>query len=129
MKATILLLSASMALSLGSSVYADQVKDADICRFGIATVFGRSPEIMKTRHIGGGTYKVSYVRKSDATHWHNKCRVEGNRIVWGSYDGRWRTHPADSQVTFAVSGERIVVTDTFLDGSATVKKYSIPAFN
>ena len=126
MKGSTMLLSACMALSLSSPTYADQVKDADICRFGIATVFGRSPEIMKTKHIGGGTYKVSYVRNSDASHWHNKCRVVDNRIVWGSFDGRWRMHPSDPKVTFEVRGDRIIVNETFRDGSATVKRYLKP---
>ena len=129
MNRTILLLAACMVFSQGSPVYAEQIKEADVCRFGIAAVFGRSPEIVKSKHIGGGTFKVSYVRKSDGTHWHNKCRVEGNRIIWGAYDGRWRTHSADPKVTFAMTAEKIVVTETFLDGSATVKKYSIPSSN
>ena len=126
MKGTKLLLSVCIAMSMVSPVYAEKVKDADLCRFGIAALFGRSPETMKTKDIGGGVYKVSYVRKSDGTHWHNKCRVEGHRIVWGAHDGRWRTHPADSKVTFELSGDSIIVKETHGDGSSTLKRYWMP---
>jgi len=123
MKGKTMLLLVFLLAASTASVKADQIKDADVCRFGMATIFSRSPEIMKAKHLGGGIYEIFYVRKSDGTHWHNKCRVEGNLIIWGALDGRWRIHPSDSKVTFEVSGDNIIVKETYADGSSTIETY------
>ena len=80
MNRTILLLTAYMVLSQGSPVYAEQIKEKDVCRLGIAAVFGRSPDIVKAKHLGGGTHKVSYVRKSNETHWHKYALSKGTGL-------------------------------------------------
>jgi hypothetical protein len=53
-----------------------------------------------------------------------KCYVEGNKIIWGTKDGRWRNSPADGGLTYVASGDILTVTETFSDGSKNAKDYS-----
>jgi hypothetical protein len=51
--------------------------------------------------------------------------LDGSRIVWGADDGRWRTHPMDSTITFYVRGDVLNVEDRFSDGSANRKSFNL----
>ena len=98
--------------------------EAQVCKAGIGTIMGRDPSSMKTRTTSNGVLKVSYVRPFDRKKFSYKCKIEGNRILWGNSDGRWRTHSADSKVTYRVDGELLQVTDKFSDGSASRNQYT-----
>lgn len=92
-----------------------------VCMVAIGTIMGRDPARMTTDRILGSTVFISYIRADDETHWAYKCRFEGDRVVWGNADGRWRTDPADSVVTFTISGRTVTITDAFDDGSASLE--------
>ncbi|MCH7916342.1 MAG: hypothetical protein IH856_25445 [Deltaproteobacteria bacterium] len=94
---------------------------AQICKAGIATVMGRDPGIMKVDRTQGGVIYLSYIRQDDGKKWSYKCKLDGNRIIWGSDTGRWRTHSMDSRLTYSVEGNQIKLVDRFSDGSATRK--------
>ncbi len=74
---------------------------SQVCKAGIATIFGRDPLIMKS-NVSGDVVLISYVRQNDGTVWENKCKIIDNRILWGSETGRWRTEPENDVVTFSV---------------------------
>src|SRR5688500_4940108 len=63
---------------------------AQICKAAIGVVMGRNPATMKVdKSIGNVTY-ISYVRPDDRKRWAYKCKLDGNRVLWGADDGRWR---------------------------------------
>jgi len=95
-----------------------------ICKAGIATVMGRDPAIIRIDRVQGEVVYLSYIRKDDGKKWGYKCTLDGNRIVWGSDTGRWRTHKMDSKVFFYVEGSVLKVEDRFSDGSATQKSFN-----
>lgn len=96
-----------------------------ICSATIATVFGQPIEIMTTEPQSDNPeiYVVTYKRPDDGTVWVNKCKVEGDRVIWGAIDGRWRTHNLDSKITFSESETHVTITEIYSDGSATTKQY------
>lgn len=98
------------------------VEQGEVCRAAIAVVMGRDPKIMKVRPDNDVTV-VSYCRPSDGSFSIYRCRLEGNRVVWASSEGRWRTHPDDEVLTFEVtdSGTKVKINETFSDGSKTQK--------
>jgi hypothetical protein len=99
--------------------------DSQICSASIATIMGRDPTTMLAEKGPDGATHISYRRPSDAQHYSYKCKIYKNTIMWGAIDGRWRTHPDDSVVTYNVVGNEIKITDSYRDGSATKKSYSI----
>jgi len=110
------------------NVYASEKGDFNenqICKAGIAKIMGRNPAIIKIDRVTNDATYLSYVRQDDWSKWKYKCKLEGNRIMWGSDTGRWRTHPLDSKVTFKVSGHSIMVIDAFSDGSSSSETYSL----
>lgn len=98
------------------------VPESSLCKAAIATIMNRNPATMRTRGQGDSTL-VSYTR-SDGNRYTYKCKLKGNRVLWGNSDGRWRTHPADSKVFYRVGEGRVFIEDRFGDGSSTKKSYT-----
>lgn len=96
-----------------------------ICSATIATIFGHSIEIMDTKpHPNeAGVYVVSYTRPDDGKMWVNKCKIKGDKVIWGAIDGRWRTHTMDSKITFSETEDFVTINETFSDGSISTERY------
>jgi len=88
--------------------FARAISQEDICKASIATIMGRDLSIMKTDSIQGDVVYLSYIRSNDGTRWSYKCKLDGNKIIWGNADGRWRT---EELITFTVSGDTVTITD------------------
>jgi hypothetical protein len=103
--------------------------EAQVCRAAIASMMGHSPSIVKARPGPIGEFSLSYRRPSDGSEWENKCRLSGDRVHWGTKDGRWRLHPADSKLHFAITGSgssaKLTITEAYLDGSKSVDSYTL----
>ncbi len=103
----------------------NQFSMAQICKAGISKVMGREPNTMASKSIGKGIFQIGYIRPTDGKTFAYKCKIEKKRIIWGSISGRWRTHSADSVVTYEIKGNDIHVTDNFGDGSVSRIKYTL----
>ncbi|MFT5133561.1 MAG: hypothetical protein ACI9SC_002034 [Gammaproteobacteria bacterium] len=87
---------------------AKTITNEDICKASIGTILGRVPSLMKIDNIQENVVYLSYIRKNDGTKWSYKCKLEGDRIIWGTAAGRWKT---DDVVTYDVSGNTVTITD------------------
>jgi hypothetical protein len=96
-----------------------------ICKAGIAKIMGRNPTGMNIDRITEKTIFISYVRTDDRKKFSYKCKINGNRIIWGSVSGRWREHSMDSKVSFKVNGNMITVKDQFNDGSSSSETFTL----
>lgn len=103
---------------------AQKVSNAQICKAGIAAIMGRSPSIIKVKNPSSPEIFLSYKRPDDGTIWSFKCKIQGNRIMWGNSDGRWRTHELDEVVTYNVQGGTVTVHEKYSDGSVITKKFA-----
>lgn len=119
------LLVVSLVMQASKAAETSGVSHKKICAAGIAATMGKPASIMNSTEAGGGVVTVSYERPSDGSLWSYKCKVSGNMIVWGNLDGRWRTGPDDSVITFMVSGINIVVREEYPDGSAGKNEYKL----
>lgn len=99
--------------------------DQQICIATIAKIMGRDPLIIKIDALKGNVTYLSYNRPSDGSRWANRCKLEGNKVIWASETGRWRTDPNDSKITFSISGDKIDISEEYLGGSVGVETYSI----
>jgi hypothetical protein len=101
----------TFSLSANANISTDQ-----ICKAGIATIMGKSPSIITINSTNDDVKYLSYIRKSDNSKWSYKCKIKGSRIHWGSVrndgtEGRWRTHPADTKVSFKTEGKTITIIE------------------
>jgi hypothetical protein len=104
---------------------------SDFCRAAVAAVMGR--EFQRVDFIGpSGEYPVvGYVRANDGKSFRYACKFDGSRVIWASFDangpgsdlGRWRESAEDEVVSIIVDGSALVVTQSFSDGSSTVKRF------
>lgn len=120
-----LLISLLIALSGCGGVDKGAFTDQQICIATVAKVMGRNPSIIKIDSIQGDVTYLSYNRQDDGTHWAYRCKLEGNKAIWASDTGRWRTDQYDSKITFSVSGSKVSISGKYSDGSGDVKSYSI----
>jgi len=97
---------------------------AQICKAGIAVVMGRDPKIIKVDRAQGHAIYLSYVRADDGKRWAYKCKIEGDKIIWGADDGRWRTHPDDSVITFNVRASILTVVERYGDRSSKRESFT-----
>lgn len=100
----------------------------------IATIMGKNPSIIRVKnHTEKGIYHVSYVRPDDNTKWAYLCKFDGNKAIWAGAGsptdpntiGRWRTHPADSVIIFAINGNNVTIKERFSDGSSSEKTFNL----
>lgn len=112
-------------LSACSSPDRGQFSVQQICIGAIATAMGRESSIIKIDSIEGKTTYLSYQREGDGQRWTYRCKLEGDRVIWASDKGRWRTGQYDSKITFFVKGETVTITELYSDGSKTSNKYHI----
>ena len=120
-----LLISLLIALSGCGGMDKGAFTDQQICIATIAKVMGRNPSIIKIDSIQGDITYLSYNRQGDATHWTYRCKLDGNKAIWASDPGRWRTEQYDSKITFSVSGSKLSISEKYSDGSGSLESYSI----
>lgn len=95
-----------------------------VCRAAIGTVFGRPVEIIEVESQHGDQVNLAYKRPSDGTIWRNKCKLKGTQILWGAFDGRWRTHELDDRLHFESRTDQLTIVVSHPDGSTTRKQFS-----
>lgn len=120
-----LLTSVLIALSGCGGVDKGAFTDQQICIATVAKSMGRNPSIIKVDSIQGDVTYLSYNRQDDGKHWAYRCKLEGNKAIWASDTGRWRTDQYDSKITFSVSGDKVNISEKYSDGSGGVETYSI----
>ncbi|MCK0768099.1 hypothetical protein [Chromohalobacter canadensis] len=90
-------------------------RKAEICRAGVAAAMGRSYSITQIDGTQGSVYYVSYTRPQDGKQWRYRCKIDDNTIIWASIDGRWRTHPLDGVIRFAVDENVLKIIEAYKD--------------
>ncbi len=94
----------------------------DIARYAIATIMDQSPSIIRAVK-NNDLYLVSYVRKSDSQKFDYKIKIDGNHVIWGNSDGRWRDTDFDEKIGFVEDGNKIKIIQTFTDGSEAAEEF------
>lgn len=95
---------------------------ADVAKFVMATVMFQPPKIISVKKADDN-FIVSYTRRDDGQKFEYKVKINGNRAVWANIDGRWRDSPEDERITFSEAGKKLLITQTFSDGSVDVKGF------
>ncbi|OLO05241.1 hypothetical protein [Salinicola socius] len=108
--------------------FSAEFTQADLCRAMVSATMGRDVSIIHVDRQSGGITHLSYNRPSDNSHWAMRCRLDGNRIIWATDTGRWRTHKLDEVITYEVSGDRLTITQDWGDGSASVDEFTKAQF-
>jgi transposase len=112
------------AIIVTTNTQAQTFTPQQICRATIAAVMGRSPSIIKLESISGDQINVAYTRSDDGSRWRNRCRIQGQTIVWATAEGRWRNSPEDEVITYSTSTSTLTIIQKYPDGSKTAKNYT-----
>lgn len=122
MRYMILLVAAIMLIEPGvAATPAAPPSEKQVCAAGIGAMMGREPRTIITTRSDGNVHYQQYVRRNDGTIWKYKCTIEGQRVMWGADDGRWRRHERDEVLTFEwVSNKLIVREKGFIEAAPRV---------
>lgn len=98
-----------------------------ICPGTISALFFHPIDAINIDRIERGIMYLSYKRISDNTEWKQRCKIEGNKVIWAANwdpkEGRWRTGPYDEVITYQIAEEQITIKQVFSDQSELVKKF------
>ena len=95
----------------------------EIAKFTIVTIMDQKPQIINVKEKEG-IYIVSYKQPEDGKKYEYKIKINGNRIVWGNADGRWRDTSYDEKLTYRENNDKLIIIQTFSDGSKSEKEFS-----
>ena len=88
--------------------------DRQICKAAISLVMGIEPnQIMYDQDTSKEIY-LSYRLKDEKEVYRYRCKIEGNRVIWASASGRWRTQKDDAMITYYVNSDRVTVEERYL---------------
>lgn len=88
-----------------------------IARYSIAAIMKQQPDIISVKKESD-YYIVSYKRPEDNKEFIYKIKFDGNRIIWGNADGRWRDTKYDEKITYEEKEGRLGIVQKFEDGSS-----------
>lgn len=93
-----------------------------LCKATISAVMGASPSIMRTSEQFGSTI-VAYNRESDGKLWDYMCRVNGDRVIWGSNGGRWHDHDTDEDIRVSVDSKTSTLKIRMIHSDNSSERY------
>lgn len=88
----------------------------DVAKYTISSIMNQPPEIINVKK-DGDIYLVSYTRKDDGQKFNYKIKIDGDKVIWGNIDGRWRDTEQDEIITYSENGGKLKIVQTFDDGS------------
>lgn len=94
----------------------------DIARFAISSIMGQPSKTIKVKNENG-LYILSYIRKSDSKKFDYKIKINEDKILWATLDGRWRDSEYDEKIRFEENGQTIKIIQTFSDNSVDVREF------
>ncbi len=104
---------------------ATEASTSKVCKAAISKLMFKDPSIIQVNKKSSYVVFLSYVRKTDGTVWKYKCKLEGERVLWGMDEGRWRNHSNDSNITYSIGGNKLKIKENYSDGSVDEKTYNI----
>jgi hypothetical protein len=102
---------------------------SDLCKATIATTMSKDPSIMTIDDNSNEIIYLSYIRDFDGKKWSYKCKVNGNKAIWATLEGRWRDDKADSKITYKEENNQLIVAEKYSDNNVITKKFTKSDFN
>lgn len=88
-----------------------------ICKAAISLLMGVEPKKIRIDKQDAGATYLSYWLANEKERYGYKCKLIGNKIIWGSKGGRWRSQKEDSELTFSVDNGILEVVEKYKDES------------
>ena len=93
----------------------DVYTDVQVCKAALSSIMGVDLAAIQTEKRKDGIVYLHYRIESENDRYDYKCRLEGNSVIWGSANGRWRTKKGDASITFEVSNGNITIKERYND--------------
>lgn len=109
----------------------DRFNIGHLCRAAISIVMGRPIGIIRVDSMNQSLATVSYNRPDDGTLWQQKCKIEGDHVVWAALDGRWRNeYRWEERLIFSHgnNGELLTIKQQHPDGSGSTQEFRLTDF-
>ncbi|MEI7585230.1 hypothetical protein [Runella sp.] len=97
--------------------------EADIAKYAISTIMSQPTKIISVKKKGT-LFLVSYTRRNDGEYFSYRVKIDGNKVIWASIDGRWRDRSYDDTIIFKEIGGKIMIHQIYTDGSDNIKYFT-----
>lgn len=114
MKTKLLVMLTMVAMGNRQAVAVPDISPHELCKYGVATNYGRPIEIMTAQLLGRNITRVQYIREQDGRRFSFQCKLlNGYRMALldETLNGpRWCGEDlADSQLTYRVTDTAIII--------------------
>lgn len=114
-KIKVILIAAVLLLTVLDAKSKPAFNDAQICKAALSSIMGVEIKDIDTKQKGNGITYMYYRLEDESRRYDYRCRLEGNRVIWGSAMGRWRTQKDDAVITFSVKNGKVIIKEKFDD--------------
>jgi hypothetical protein len=100
-----------------------------VCQAGLAAMHGQELAAIQIDGLEGQVVNASWRAPVDGGRRRAQCRVDGDIVTWKPMDSgnaeqnRWMNQATDPVTRFAIDGDRVAITTTLPDGTATTEQY------
>ena len=102
-------------LVAGTFLYAKPIEKRQICKAALSLVMGVEPQNIRYDRESDGVFYLSYTLEEKGEPYRYRCKIEPNRVIWGSEMGRWRTKEEDALITYTLHAESVTIYERFND--------------
>lgn len=86
-----------------------------ICKAALSSIMGVEPQMIKEAKSSNEIIYLYYRLEGEKERFGYRCKVVGNRVMWGSQMGRWRDQKDDEVISYQITGNSIIVKEHFND--------------
>lgn len=95
-----------------------------ICKAAISSIMGVEVEAIHTKQRDNGTVHLYYRIENKKSRYGYKCKLDGEKVIWGTAMARWRTQQDDAVITYSVKEGHVTIKERFRDEPESEATYT-----
>lgn len=111
----VIIVSVLLAFSSVDAKSQPAVTKAQVCKAAISSIMGVEFDMIKTTDKKDGSIYLYYQIEGKKTKYDYKCKLEGDKIIWGTAMARWRTQKDDAVISYTVENDHLTIKEKFRD--------------
>lgn len=106
---------ATFALTMVDANEKDDLMKKKICKAAISSIMGVDHTTIKSKLKEDGSVYLYYQIDGKFRKYDYKCKLDGNKVIWGTAMARWRTQSDDAVISYEVQNGDLIIKEKFRD--------------
>ena len=92
------------------------MSNEEISKYIIYYLYGLKPDSAKVYVITHEDHYEANYKNAFGQLIDNKIKFNGQEVIWGAKNGRWRDNPKDSKISYEIQGDSIKISEKHYSG-------------